>query len=380
MTKHERIILEKLTENPMLSQNELADMLNITRSSVSVYISRLMQDGYIRGRGYVLEDQKSIIMVGTAGIDYRTVLAEDTVLLSDATTVLDDYELTVYYGGIAKNISDNLYRFGHDVSCISAIGSDVLGTELLNECKRTGINVSDMLIVPAARSSTYLELRSLDSSRVLLSSANMQLQRRLTPEFLTSKHHKLRHARCVITEDSLSSEALQHLSSTYNPTMLVCSKSNRVRRYQPFLNQFNGLVVNLETAWLILEETGAPPTDDASVISITGRLRTRVGGPVLLCYGSSQFSYTDMHHVILCSYSSPLTNASLYSHYRDTVAAGFFHCLLEGIKGEDLLKFVSACRDIVSQSPSLVNQNICPELIASVTASKHFQIRHSPRY
>ena len=51
MIKHERLILEKLTENPMLSQGELAAMLNLTRSSISVYISHLMQMGYIRGRG-----------------------------------------------------------------------------------------------------------------------------------------------------------------------------------------------------------------------------------------------------------------------------------------------------------------------------------------
>ena len=48
MIKHERLILEKLTENPMLSQGELAAMLNLTRSSVSVYISHLMQMGFIR--------------------------------------------------------------------------------------------------------------------------------------------------------------------------------------------------------------------------------------------------------------------------------------------------------------------------------------------
>ena len=102
MIKHERLILEKLTENPMLSQGELAAMLNLTRSSISVYISHLMQMGYIRGRGYLIEDHNTIYVVGTASIDYRTTI--DEALLRDPThtATLDDNELNIDFGGIGK--------------------------------------------------------------------------------------------------------------------------------------------------------------------------------------------------------------------------------------------------------------------------------------
>ena len=39
-------------------------------------------------------------------------------------------------------------RLGHSISCISAIGSDSLGGELLNEYRKLGLNVDNMLIVP----------------------------------------------------------------------------------------------------------------------------------------------------------------------------------------------------------------------------------------
>ena len=123
MTKHERIILEKLVENPMLSQSELAEMLGLTRSSVSVYISHLMQMGFIRGRGYVIENCDNLYVIGTAGVDHRMVMEESRLLQPDSATILDDCELTVSYGGIAKNVSENLCRLGGRVSCICAVGA-----------------------------------------------------------------------------------------------------------------------------------------------------------------------------------------------------------------------------------------------------------------
>ena len=54
MTQRERQILQLIEANPMISQQELADKLGITRSSVAVHISNLTKKGCIAGKGYVL--------------------------------------------------------------------------------------------------------------------------------------------------------------------------------------------------------------------------------------------------------------------------------------------------------------------------------------
>ena len=366
MNKHERLILDILAQNPMLSQNDLADRLKITRSSVSVYISHLMQMGYIRGRGYLLEDQKTIYIIGSVGIDYRTVI-DDTPPFSFAeTTMLEDCELTVSYGGIARNLADTFLCLGFNVSCLSAVGTDTLGKELLEDCRKSGIDVEDMLIVPAAKSSTYLEVRSLDLSRILLSSSNMRLQRTLTPEYLATKRHKLNHAQCIIMEDGLSSNALQYLSSTYSPTYMVCTKPVRTNRYVKFLNQLNGIILQPEIAWSLMGKTGKCPTDNDSIYRIVKSLKQQLNGPILLCYGTNQFCFADDTAVTLCSYHCEKQLPMTYSHYRDTTAAGFIYCLLEHKTAEDLLRFVSACRCIICGNISFVNRKICLELIDSI--------------
>ena len=54
MTQREAQILQWIQENPLISQQELADRAGITRSSVAVHISNLMKKGYIDGKGYII--------------------------------------------------------------------------------------------------------------------------------------------------------------------------------------------------------------------------------------------------------------------------------------------------------------------------------------
>ena len=66
MTQREAQILQWIRENPMISQQELADRAGITRSSVAVHISNLMKKGYIGGKGYIVRDQPYAVVVGAS--------------------------------------------------------------------------------------------------------------------------------------------------------------------------------------------------------------------------------------------------------------------------------------------------------------------------
>ena len=77
MNSNERTILDILAKHPLASQNDIADALGITRSSVSVYISHLIQEGYILGRGYLLNKKERIYVIGSAIVDYYTVFPVD---------------------------------------------------------------------------------------------------------------------------------------------------------------------------------------------------------------------------------------------------------------------------------------------------------------
>lgn len=64
MTQRERQLLSWIQENPLISQQELADKAGITRSSVAVHISNLMRKGHILGKGYLLKEQEYVVGIG----------------------------------------------------------------------------------------------------------------------------------------------------------------------------------------------------------------------------------------------------------------------------------------------------------------------------
>ena len=54
MTQRERQVLQLIEADPLISQQDIAAKLGITRSSVAVHIANLTKKGCIAGRGYVL--------------------------------------------------------------------------------------------------------------------------------------------------------------------------------------------------------------------------------------------------------------------------------------------------------------------------------------
>ena len=82
MTQRERQLLEWIRENPMISQQELAEKAGITRSSAAVHISSLMKKGYIVGRGYLLRTDPYIVVVGGVNMD---IGADGVYLVGEAT-------------------------------------------------------------------------------------------------------------------------------------------------------------------------------------------------------------------------------------------------------------------------------------------------------
>ena len=64
MTQRERQLLRWIEENPMITQQELADKAGITRSSAAVHISNLMKKGHIAGGVYCTHAPYAVVVAG----------------------------------------------------------------------------------------------------------------------------------------------------------------------------------------------------------------------------------------------------------------------------------------------------------------------------
>ena len=100
MTQRERQLLNWIEENPLISQQELADKAGITRSSVAVHISNLMKKGYITGKGYIVHTAPYVTVVGGVNMDIGGWPGEVLVMQDSNPGVV-----RMSLGGVGRNIA-----------------------------------------------------------------------------------------------------------------------------------------------------------------------------------------------------------------------------------------------------------------------------------
>ena len=129
MTQRERQILKWIEENPLISQQELADKAGIARSSVAVHISNLMKQGHIAGKGYIVRTAPYVVVVGGVNLDiggrpHGELVAADS----------NPGQVRMSLGGVGRNIAHNMALMGLDVRMLTAFGDDMNAQRIAASC------------------------------------------------------------------------------------------------------------------------------------------------------------------------------------------------------------------------------------------------------
>ena len=206
MTQRERQILQLIESNPMISQQELAEELGITRSSVAVHISNLMTKGHIAGRGYVLRSGSYAVVVGGVNVDiggksFAPLIAADS----------NPGSVKISLGGVGRNIAHNLSLLGTDVRMLTAFGDDVHGQRVSASCAELGIDVSHACRVAGGTTSTYLYLTD-EKGEMALAVSDMEICKKITPAYLAANLNLLQNAQVVIADANIPAESLIYLA------------------------------------------------------------------------------------------------------------------------------------------------------------------------
>lgn len=233
MTDREKEILELIRKNPMISQNELAGELKITRSSVAVHISNLIKKGFIKGKGYVLtEGSGDVIIIGGANIDMTGHVHQDVKRYDS-----NPGSVSTTYGGVGRNIAENLSRLGFSVKLISALGDDYQGDRMVKYCENTGIDMSLTKKYPGERTSIYMQVLN-DIGELDVAVADMEVLNKLTRDNIIAYQHYLDSAKAIVVDCNVSESILAYLSDQYGEKLFIDPVSTvKARKIKTALNK-----------------------------------------------------------------------------------------------------------------------------------------------
>ena len=246
MTQRERQVLQLIEANPMISQQELADKLGITRSSAAVHISNLTKKGCIAGKGYVLRTGSYVVVVGGVNVDIGGHSFSPLVQADS-----NPGRVSMSLGGVGRNIAHNISLLGMDVRLLTAYGDDLNGERVAASCSELGIDMSRALRVHGGTTSTYLYLTD-DKGEMALAVSDMEICKQITPQYLAANLQVLQNAQVVIADCNIPKESLRYLADNLTVPLFVDPVSTvKAEKLRPILDKIHTLKPNRLEAELL---------------------------------------------------------------------------------------------------------------------------------
>lgn len=347
-------LYELIRANPFISQQDLAVQLRLSRSAVAGYIAGLIRDRRLLGRAYVLPDNRPIVCLGAANLD-RKLRSLATLKMGTSNPARQDES----FGGVARNIAENLARLAVPVSLLTVIGDDSSGKALLQHAESAGIDTRGTLRLSGACSGTYTAVLD-DHGEMMLALADMALYDSLTPAFLSSRQPQRAVAALTVADMNLPQDTLRMLIDDAVrdaiPLVIVAVSQPKMARLPQDLRGLRLLILNqgeLETRVGFALNNDADFTRACNLVQEQGAqdvIVTRGGTGVLYTVGSAiaHLDAPDAHVV-------DVTGAG------DAFAAAVCWSLFQG--SDDL---ALACRRGLQLSAMTLGceETVCPWLMA----------------
>lgn len=153
LTPREKEILCLLKNDPMISQEDLAERLTISRSAAAVHISNLIKKGAILGRGYVFDERQGIVVAGS--VFFRTESHGPQQPLRGCSSG----PISAGIAGIAFQVACRLAEELPLVRFVGVVGRDEQGEKIVAAFNKAGVDTAQIKRNASLPSAQHLEIQ-----------------------------------------------------------------------------------------------------------------------------------------------------------------------------------------------------------------------------
>lgn len=349
MTNREEEILNLIRENPLISQNELADILKITRSSVGVHIGNLIKKGYILGRGYVMNKGSFVTILGGSNVDI-VGFSYTGLKLHDSNPGNIKFSL----GGVGRNIGENLARMGVEAKLITVLGDDMYGKRIVEEGRNIGLDIEHSLILLGEATSTYMSV--LDNSgdmKVAISS--MDIYNRMTIDFIKSKKNIFEDSKICVIDTNIPTDVIEYVLNNFKSTRFVLDtvSSKKAQKVKDLIGKFYMIKPNRIEAEIL---SGIKIESEQDLEKAGEYFRNLGVEKVFISMGEDGVYYnTGKNRGIYKPNHVEMVNANGAG---DAFVAGLVYSELNDFDEIEMLKFASACSALTVTHKDTINPNM----------------------
>ncbi len=126
-------------------------------------------------------------------------------------------KISISYGGVGRNITENAARMGGDVAMISVIGGDQMGAGAKEHLASLCVDVSRIETREDATSAIYLSILN-DKNDMELAISDMDVVKYIFPEMLEKNKDLILSSKVIALDGNLQRETLRYAAERFTET------------------------------------------------------------------------------------------------------------------------------------------------------------------
>lgn len=156
---------------------------------------------------------KKIVVIGAMNIDI--LATADPLHLHDSSIG----SIQTSYGGVGRNIAENIARLGIPVHLCSVIGDDVFGASMMAHAKDVGIDTSFVDVINSQRTSSYLAVSNRED--MLVGVNDMDITSSMNRGWADKHLPLLQEFDVVVIEPNIPEDTLTYLMESLADKIII---------------------------------------------------------------------------------------------------------------------------------------------------------------
>ena len=154
-------------------------------------------------------------------------------------------KISMSYGGVGRNITENLARLGTSVNFISVAGDDFPGRGAARELQELGVEVEHIKLLPEENTAMYMSILNIVGD-MELALCNMDVLERISINFIEEALESIKKSKIVGIDTNLSGETLEYTTGILKdiPLFLDPVSVTKAERAKNVIGRFHTIKPN----------------------------------------------------------------------------------------------------------------------------------------
>lgn len=141
------------------------------------------------------------INVDIEGCPYKELIFEDS----------NPGDITIAFGGVGRNITENIARLSGSVALVAVAGVDFVGISAREDLASLGVDITNVVLLENQSTAMYLSILN-DKNDMEMAICNNDVLDQITPEFLKDKLETIKKSSMVVIDCNLKENILTYIT------------------------------------------------------------------------------------------------------------------------------------------------------------------------